>query len=169
MTQAAGRNVVCTNHSYGFLRGWNQNDSGTWEWWGSPAQSETEDYLYGKYTGAAVEVDKLVCANQKLSVFVAAGNERGAEPNDPTANNPGFDGTHRLMPSELVVKQKRPGDQAVNGGYDTLEGRGLAKNVITVGAIVHPAEASSTQRCCCHLLFQLGPARRWPDQTRRCW
>jgi hypothetical protein len=135
MVQAANNlDVVCSNHSYGYPRGWREHKSlRRFEWYGDPAVDPTEDYLYGKYAGDAFLYDRVVEIVPRLCVFVAAGNERGDV--NPFESVPNFDGRHFVPVENRWRTEFRKSDGWDKPGYDTLEGAGLAKNVITVGAI----------------------------------
>jgi subtilisin family serine protease len=122
-----------TNHSYTSRRGWSlKKDDGIWLWCGAPEISGTEDYLFGKYSTDSAAIDGIAVRNPNTTIFVAAGNERGTnlDPNSDT----GWDGRHWVPRLHSFAETKRPSN-AQHQGYDTLEGFGLAKNVITVGAI----------------------------------
>jgi subtilisin family serine protease len=122
-----------TNHSYTSRRGWSpKEDDGIWLWCGTPAISETEDYLFGKYNTNSAAIDDIAFRNPNTTMFVAAGNERGKnlDPNESA----GWDGRHWVPGLHAYANTKRPSN-AQHQGYDTLEGFGLAKNVITVGAM----------------------------------
>ncbi|MCA1510217.1 S8 family serine peptidase [Bradyrhizobium sp. NBAIM01] len=119
-----------TNHSYTSRRGW--SPAGNWLWCGAPAVSETEDYLFGKYSTDSAAIDDIALRHPNTSIFVAAGNQR-SETLDPHASA-GWDGRHWVPQLHDYSNAKRPSN-AQHDGYDTLEGFGLAKNVITVGAM----------------------------------
>jgi hypothetical protein len=155
-----------TNHSYTSRRGWSPNtEAGIWMWCGAPAVSETEDYLFGKYSTNSAAIDEIAFRNPTTTIFVAAGNERG-ESLDPNASA-GWDGHHWVPRLGVYSDAKRPSN-AQHQGYDTLEGYGLAKNVITVGAIKDVLLGVNTVTATAfapHGLQQLGTGRRWPDQS----
>jgi subtilisin family serine protease len=136
MRQASKDGVVCSNHSYGTIRGWHQDPRHGWMWFGypdaSPGGGAVEDGLFGRYEGQAMSFDAVVFANPGLSVFVAAGNDR----ND-AAPSSGSEYWVRQHPGAEWTRSKelRQADGAVRGGYDTIAGTSLSKNVITVGAI----------------------------------
>jgi subtilisin family serine protease len=129
---AAASPPQITNHSYTSRRGWSlENSAGSWFWFGVPAVSETEDYLFGKYSTDSAAIDEVAFRNPNATIFVAAGNQRGKSL-DP--NYAGWDGQHWVPRLHSYMNTKRP-PNAQHQGYDTLEGFGLGKNVITVGAI----------------------------------
>jgi hypothetical protein len=132
-SEAIAGNIVCSNHSYGLIRGWRFNPNlSRWEWWGDPQFQE--DSLFGKYDGEARVFDDIVRSNPGLNVFAAAGNERGLTQNDPNTD-PFFNGFYFLRQSGTTSNVARHPDMFDNGGFDTIAGFKLAKNVITIGAI----------------------------------
>jgi PKD repeat protein len=109
MTNAATNGLLISNHSYGFLRGW---DDGVWR--GNQNISKDEDYLFGFYDSEARTWDQIAFNAPFYLICKSAGNERG-----DTGSQTGitaFDG---------------------NGGtgYDCISHEGIAKNVLTVGAV----------------------------------
>lgn len=144
LKRAAELGISATNHSYGAPGGWEFGPRGScqenWSWLGR--DGESSDVRFGVYDETARDFDKVVFQSQTLSVFVAAGNERGptSSPeqfrNDPRpwAN---FTGAHCVFSSgewkrSLSVRKS----DLWKNGFDTITGRGLAKNVITIGAAV---------------------------------
>ncbi|SNS35459.1 Por secretion system C-terminal sorting domain-containing protein [Belliella buryatensis] len=99
---------IVSNHSYGIVTGWYRNSSGAWVWSGNPSVSPEEDYRFGFYSTKSKGLDDLAFAKPYYTIVWAAGNDR---------NDVG-DGT-------------RPPD----GPEDTIGPEGVAKNVITVGAV----------------------------------
>ena len=136
---AGDMGITVTNYSYGAIGGWMVDTQSTcpviWHWYGR--DQDEESALYGSYGKDAAEFDRIAIANPKLSIFVAAGNEREwfGEPDKLPPDY--FDGTHCVWKNGtwLTSKKKRAGNSSRNGGYDTIAGAGLAKNVITVGAM----------------------------------
>lgn len=126
-----------SNHSYGLKRGWDtisfDGITTYMAWWGIPSISATEDYLYGFYDSTARTVDQVAYnAPHYLSVW-AAGNERGLS---GVPGIPPSDGYFVFNGSSWAVFfNTRPNDFDNNGGYDLLEGRGVAKNNLTVTAV----------------------------------
>lgn len=102
--------LLLSNHSYGLISGWNFN--GSWQWFGSPAISENEDYKFGYYSGNAAFWDQIAFNAPYYTIVKSAGNDR---------NNTG-NGT-------------RPPDCNGGAGYDCISDVSTSKNIITVGAI----------------------------------
>ena len=103
MATAAANGALVSNHSYGFARGWT---SGVW--YGDPAISSDEDYLFGFYDSNSNAWDRIAYDAPEYLICKAAGNDR---------NDTG-DGTY-------------PDD----GPYDCISQRGVSKNVLTVAAV----------------------------------
>lgn len=131
--------VTVTNHSYGVPRGWQPRQvtsDCSWVWWGG--DDHDEDPSFGFYDKRAEEYDDLVWRNPQASVFVAAGNERGWTGNPEAQGDvqyctPSKDGKTWLV-NKLSKKRRLPDSR--KGGYDTIVGFALAKNVITLGAMI---------------------------------
>ena len=50
MAAEAAEGLLISNHSYGLRTGWDVSKGGTgWQWFGDPAVSNLEDYLFGYY------------------------------------------------------------------------------------------------------------------------
>ena len=107
MAAAAANGMLLSNHSYGFRRGWNF-ESGGWEWLGNPNISTQEDYVFGFYNNVARDWDQITYNAPYYLPVKSAGNDR----NDGPGNG--------VYPQD--------------GPYDCINGAGLAKNILTVGA-----------------------------------
>lgn len=107
MAFEAANGMLVSNHSYGYVLGW--NDDGNWV--GDSTISETEDYRFGFYDNEAKLWDKIAFDAPYYLIVKAAGNDR----NDagPNGENP---------------------DGGVDG-FDCIGGAGLSKNILTVGAV----------------------------------
>lgn len=99
---------LVSNHSYGILLGWYKNSSNAWVWAGNPSISPSKDYRFGYYSLKSKALDDLIFSKPYYTVVWAAGNDR----ND-TGN----------------------GTRDADGPEDTIGSDGVAKNVITVGAV----------------------------------
>ncbi|EIM75705.1 peptidase S8 and S53 subtilisin kexin sedolisin [Nitritalea halalkaliphila LW7] len=99
---------LVSNHSYGFVLGWFRNNAGNWQWAGNTSVSAQEDFRFGFYSSVSQALDALAFSLPHYTIVWAAGNDR---------NDTG-DGS-------------RPPD----GPEDTIGPQGVAKNVITVGAV----------------------------------
>lgn len=136
--------VYITNHSYSATRGWAfVRAQGLWGWYGDPRVSPTEDHAFGKYDVRSSDIDAVVADFPRLSVFVAAGNNRDPQAH-PKARDPTWDGLHWLpVLRKAETDPTRPPDRQHDGGYDTMEDLGVAKNVITIGAMEDIAKGKS--------------------------
>ena len=105
MANAAANGALISNHSYGFLRGWNSDGS---IWYGDNGVSAAEDYLFGFYDSGSADWDDIAYNAPYYLIIKSAGNDR---------NDTG-DGSY-------------PDD----GPYDCIGTKGISKNVLTVGAV----------------------------------
>ena len=149
-TALTSNNILISNHSYGKLRGWSKRcRTCSWRWYGQTsvftANQEKEDYLFGKYNGTSNKFDELVFENPKLKIFLSAGNHRQDDPYADLNWNGNFiiNSTNQIASAFTIdssgnrqkTNQAFPADNFDNGGFDTIEGKALSKNVITIGAI----------------------------------
>jgi len=112
MPKAMGQNIVISNHSYSRPTGWHCNGN-------EEECDEYDEYLkyedfFGQYKTTTALWDQIVFETGLL-VFKSAGNERddgpGSCPSD--TNDTDFD---------------------CDGPYDSIPSRGVAKNIVTIGA-----------------------------------
>lgn len=117
MTNAAAAGMEISNHSWGNIRGWDQNQStGQWTWYGTASVAPLEDYLFGFYNSTARTWDIIAYNAPFFLITKSAGNDRGEGPaNAGTGGNPEKDGGL--------------------DGYDCIGGSGISKNILTVGAV----------------------------------
>jgi PKD repeat protein len=102
MASEAASGALMSNHSYGFIRGWYGG-----VWYGNPAISTLEDYLFGFYDSYTRNWDQIAHNAPNFLICKSAGNDRGE-------SGSGY-----------------PPD----GPYDCIGQQGVAKNVLTVGAV----------------------------------
>ncbi len=114
MAAAAANGLEISNHSYGFNRGWYYNNSG-WHWAGDSGISPDEDYRFGFYNGDSRALDNIAYNAPNYLIVRAAGNDRGEGPSDAGNGKAQLDG----WPD----------------GYDCIGTEGVAKNILTVGAV----------------------------------
>lgn len=130
MATAAAAGMLVSNHSYGLITGWyfgNIEGTGSqWYWFGSG--SETEDQNYGRYSEQARDWD-LIAANAPNYLAVkAAGNDRNG--------GPAAGASHRVWNGANWVNSTTTREKAGGvDGYDCISHAGVAKNVLTVGAV----------------------------------
>jgi hypothetical protein len=134
MAGEASRGLLVSNHSYGYIRGW--VDLGDWYWFGDTAISETEDYLFGFYSGTSRDIDELLYAAPNYLPVLSAGNDR----NDFSPGAvPHYYWDARAQKWSLSTKL-RDNDGGLYG-YDCLaNGPAVAKNTLTIGAVEPVAE-----------------------------
>ena len=132
MATAASAGMEVSNHSYGYIAGWNYNssvDPARWEWYGLP--SATEDYKFGSYDNTTRDWD-IICYNAPYFLPVkSAGNNR-------TENGPAVGVKYygyNSGSSALVDKGLRPTGISNNDSYDIITTTATAKNILTVGAV----------------------------------
>ncbi len=114
MAAAAANGLEISNHSYGFIRGWDYSN-GSWHWHGTPSISPDEDYHFGFYNNDSRVLDNIAYNAPNYLIVRAAGNDRGEGPSDAGNGKAEKDG----------------GDD----GYDCLGTEVVAKNILTVGAV----------------------------------
>ncbi len=99
---------LVSNHSYGIVLGWYRDQNGTWKWAGNPSVDPNEDYRFGLYTNKSKSLDDLAFSKPYYTMVWAAGNDR---------------------------TDRGDGTKDPDGPDDTIGPEGVAKNVITVGAV----------------------------------
>ncbi|MEN8203079.1 MAG: S8 family serine peptidase [Bacteroidota bacterium] len=129
MEAAAAEGLLISNHSYGFITGWDYNsDEERWQWWGDLAISEEEDYLFGFYHREAHDYDRIARRYPNYLIVKSAGNDRGEGPSPGTEHYIWENGE---WVSSKVIRAKDGGDD----GFDSMGPVGTAKNILTVGAV----------------------------------
>ena len=132
MVTAASNGMAISNHSYGYIAGWNYNSTATparWDWYG--LNNDTEDYKFGFYDNTTRDWD-IICYNAPYYLPVkSSGNNRSE--NGPAIGSPYF-GYESATSSTFVSKGNRPAGISSNDGYDIISTTGTAKNILTVGA-----------------------------------
>ncbi len=132
-------NIYISNHSYGYLTGWeNGNWSGNsgWHWFGV-LLSDREARGFGQYSIHARNWDDLCYNAPYFLPFKAAGNDR----NDGMPNTGGTFYYRDINDDwKWTFKNYDPdndpfADQHKQGGYNTISYNGVAKNIMTVGAV----------------------------------
>ncbi len=133
MNSAYANDVRLSNHSYGQQAGWGTailgDGSVTNCWWGDLAISGAESHYFGRYDSYCTNVDAIAYGNPRSLTVWAAGNDR-----DDSAPPAGSQYVTFTNGTPIWSTASRPHDYA-KGGYDTITDRGLAKNVITIGAV----------------------------------
>ncbi|MEO0092552.1 MAG: S8 family serine peptidase [candidate division WOR-3 bacterium] len=124
MATAASNGLQVSNHSYGIITGWYYSDG--WHWYGDPSVASSEDYKFGFYSNEARDWDEIARKAPYYLIVKSAGNDRleGPQTQPVTHTHSGSGGytcTHDL-------------DGGPNG-YDCISHSGVAKNILTVGAV----------------------------------
>jgi hypothetical protein len=129
MDLAAGNGLLISNHSYGFIHGWNYDtDQERWEWWGDPELSEREDYNFGFYGEDAEAWDVIAVKHPRYLIVKSAGNDRGE---GPAPGAPHYVFTNGAWRESTVVRDL---DGGVDG-FDCISTQGTSKNILTIGAV----------------------------------
>ena len=114
VSEMAGRaapgqsSLLLSNHSYGTVSGWSK-DGGTWTWFGDPAISTTKDWKFGFYNSTSAFYDGIAYNAPYYLIVKSAGNDNAD-----------------------VGDGSRPPDC---DPYDCIPTNGVAKNILTVGAV----------------------------------
>jgi len=109
MAAEAATGALVSNHAYGWTRGWHGDT-----WYGNPAISDQEDYLFGFYDSSSEDWDDIAYNAPYYLIVKSAGNDRNDCDPDP--------------PDDY------PCDRAPDG-YDCIGQQCISKNVLTVGAV----------------------------------
>lgn len=132
MATAASNGLLVSNHSYGLVSGWAFGDFGgfgtnQWYWFGDAA--DTIDAGYGRYSEQASHWDTIANLAPNYLIVKAAGNDRGYGP-------PANVDTHRVWNgSAWAISTTRRQKAGGATGFDCISHAGVAKNVLTVGAV----------------------------------
>ncbi|MCF8358191.1 MAG: S8 family serine peptidase [Prolixibacteraceae bacterium] len=110
MATEAASGALVSNHSYGYNRGWYYSSSGDWIWYGNTSISTTEDYRFGFYDSNSENWDIIANYAPYYLICKAAGNDRGEYPGAGAPYPP-------------------------DGPYDCIGQLGVAKNILTIGAV----------------------------------
>jgi len=128
---------LISNHSYGFIAGWNYVAGGSpyrvWEWYGNGTTNTSVEADFGMYNTQARDSDSLAFSAPYFLMFRSAGNERN--------NNPSTNQSVALSPGSTTVVNYDPnlhpgGDGTYRGGFENISYDSVAKNVITVGSVL---------------------------------
>lgn len=123
----AVNNIILSNHSYGRTRGWDWDNSGNAWWFGDTTISGIEDYQFGFYGQLAKTWDSMAYVMPEYLIVKSAGNDRNDNHTGPHyVFNP-------LTGGGTYSSSYRDPDGGADG-YDCIENRASAKNLLTVGA-----------------------------------
>jgi hypothetical protein len=122
-------NLLISNHSYGTVAGWNLNtDNNHWEFYGDPG--DTADYKFGYYSDEAQAWDSIAYDAPYYLIVKSAGNNRDV--NGPEVGQPYY---RPNSAGTMIAAGNRPPGISNNDGYDIIPTYGIAKNIISVGAV----------------------------------
>jgi hypothetical protein len=127
LTANSSDGIILSNHSYGRVRGWD-SDAGVWYWYGDTTISRNEDYQFGFYGQLTKTWDSLAYVMQDFLFVKSAGNDRGDT----------HSGGHYVWAPGLGAWVWSTWPRQIDGGsdgYDCMENRATAKNLLTVGAV----------------------------------
>lgn len=125
MATAAAQGLTLSSHSYGFIRGW-YTEGGNWYWYGNTTISATEDFQFGFYDATSQAWDNIAFNAPGYLIVKSAGNDRG---DSHTGGHYISNGT-----SWVYSTASRDMDGGADG-YDCIEQRAAAKNILTIGAV----------------------------------
>ncbi len=136
----AGR-IYFSNHSYGYIRGWDYDDSTSYRRYYGVGTEETG---FGQYNEDARTLDILAFNAPYYLIFWAAGNDRSDNPSN--GENVYLDSETRTLTTFNSGNPNHPkGDGVYRGnGYENIADHALAKNIVTVGAVYPATRNSST-------------------------
>lgn len=127
--------VLISNHSYGYISGWNYVNGGSpyrvWEWNGSGTSTNSIEADFGMYNTYARDSDSVAYNAPYYLMFRSAGNDRTDNPTTGQAVALSPNGTSVVSYDGAVYPQ---GDGAYRGGFETIGFDAVAKNVITIGS-----------------------------------
>jgi len=131
MAAAAASGLCFSNHSYSYIHGWYYNFFGDnrWAWFGDPAISPTEDYTFGFYDETAALWDNIAFNAPHYLIVRAAGNDRSDTGPAPGTEHWVFENGRWVLSTAT-----RDPDGGITG-YDTIGDAGVAKNILTIGAV----------------------------------
>ncbi|MFO7670574.1 MAG: S8 family serine peptidase [Bacteroidales bacterium] len=129
MDAAAAEGLLLSNHSYGYIVGFDYNsEEQRWEWWGDTQISQKEDYLFGYYHQEARAFDQVAYDHPGYLIVKSAGNDRGEGPEPGSEHYVWEDGE---WISSNAVRQIDGGED----GFGTMGPISTAKNILVVGAV----------------------------------
>lgn len=126
--------IYLSNHSYGYISGWNYTGSPSrlWEWWGDGTTATSIEADFGRYNTNSRDQDALAFSAPYYLIFRSAGNDR--------ADNPATGDLVGLAPGSATTVSYDPaihpaGDGNYRGGFENIGFEALSKNVMTVGSV----------------------------------
>lgn len=137
MAAAAADGLEISNHSYGFIRGWYFATPGPKGianyWYGDKDISTIEDVYFGYYDSETANLDQIAYDAPFYLHVKSAGNDRGETGSVLGRPNYWYDSV--LDDWVLIPSGSEPGPDGGSNGYDCIGIKGVAKNILTVGAV----------------------------------
>ena len=135
MATAAAAGIKVSQHSYGYITGWDYGDhSGVegWYWFGNTSDpTETEAIGFGLYNANTKDWDQIAYDAPNYLIVKSAGNDRNDDPGaQPIAHYVWTGGSSFVLDNTTI----READGGIDG-YNSIPYRGNAKNIMTVGAV----------------------------------
>lgn len=129
---SAAAGLLLSNHSYGDVAGWDQDEStGAWTWYGLPG--DTVDYTFGIYNSRTQSFDQIAYNAPYYLIVESAGNARGYMGPDVGQKYYGYTSANN---GTLILKTHTATDGISNQQwYDGIASTGNAKNILTVAAV----------------------------------
>jgi hypothetical protein len=133
MIDAAADGLRLSNHSYGIIMGWRHGwqDPDAWYWFGDPELSETEDAGFGFYSELTAAWDAIAHAAPGYLIVKSGGNDRNDAGPGPGGGHYVWDPDQNDWVWSTVTRDPDGGQD----GYECIGFRGVAKNILTVGAV----------------------------------
>jgi len=135
MAVAASNGLEISNHSYGFIRGWylglpGPKGIGNY-WYGDNDISTVEDIWFGFYDAETQSIDQIAYDAPNYLICKSAGNDRG-ETTYPVTSY-WWDNTAEDWVT--IPSGSEPPADGGTSGYDCVGLKGVAKNILTIGAV----------------------------------
>jgi hypothetical protein len=132
---AASKDLLISNHSYGQIAGWVFNETRTgnqkWEWYGNTSINDSEDYKFGIYDNQSQNWDRIAYNAPNYLIVKSVGNKRNE--NGPGLNSSKTQTLEKYYLGSSSDTSRVPRSQ--NNAYDIIPTYGVAKNILTVGAV----------------------------------
>lgn len=131
VTSGQAGKIQLSNHSYGMLTGWDTSD-GTYKWYG--VWGDLEAASFGQYDSTAKDWDTLCYSAPYYLPCKATGNDRD-DPVPASGATFSYFSKRRWITKTYDPATDPHSDGYDNGGFDTIDAAGTAKNILTVGAV----------------------------------
>ncbi len=134
-----GSGVRISNHSYGYVRGWSWFYAGEVDygsaagWYWLSDINNRKDPYYGKYSDSSREYDWIIYNNKYTLPFISAGNSQQDSPSSGETFY--YFDDNGYIRSATYSPNIHPYSYSQTGGYETIGSFGMAKNIMTVGAV----------------------------------